>query len=210
MPRPYSMETRATATLATRQQILHAALDELVAMGGDSITLHGVATRADLALRTLYNHFPSRDALLSAAFSQHWAETRDLVESVDLPDAEPAEQLHHIVGAYYSRYAEMGTRLTLLLSLRGFPELQEQVRAIRAWRRQVIDRMVQRANHSGALVMRESAAAALVFTMTSHSSWAAMVSELDGTESDAAQVTSEALRGALFAPMRHDAIPPLC
>ncbi|GAC1531197.1 MAG: hypothetical protein NVS3B12_06800 [Acidimicrobiales bacterium] len=198
MPRPYSMETRATTTLATRQRILHAALDELVATGGDSITLQGVATRADLALRTLYNHFPNRDCLLSEAFSQHWAETRALVESVELPEAEPEEQLHHIVGAYYARYAEMGPRLALLLSLRGFPELEEQVRSIRTWRRQVIGQIVQRAADTGSLTIRESAAIALVFTMTSHTSWTAMVSELDGGETDAAQAAGDALCDALF------------
>ena len=198
MPRAYLMENRAVATLATRQRILHAALDELVAIGDGSITLQGVATRADLALRTLYNHFPNRDALLSAAFAEHWAETRNLVESVDLPDAEPQDQLRHVVAAYYSRYAEMGPRLTLLLSLHGFPELEEQVRAIRAWRRDVIRRIVHQAKQLGSLTMAEPAATALVFTLTSHSSWAAMVSELVDSRVNAAQVTSQALCSALF------------
>ena len=40
-------------------------LDEVVAADGEPITLQGVAKRADLSLRTLYNHFPNREALLA-------------------------------------------------------------------------------------------------------------------------------------------------
>lgn len=198
------MENRAVVTLATRQRILDAALDELVAVDGDSITMQGVAARADLALRTLYNHFPNRDALLSAAFSQHWAVTRDLVETVEVPDAEPDEQLRHIVRAYYSRYSEMGPRLTSLLSLRGFPELEEQVRSIRSWRRGVIRRVIRRGVDVGSLAVPESAAVALVFTMTSHSSWVAIVGELVATPSDAQQVVGDALCAALFRSTGND------
>jgi AcrR family transcriptional regulator len=192
------METRAATTQAARRRILDAALDELVAVGGEAVTLQGVAARADCALRTLYNHFPNRDALLTAAFSEHWVATQALVESIDVPDAEPEEQLTHIVAAYYSRYAEMGPRLTALLSLRGFPELEEQVRAIRAWRRRVIRQIVRRGRKAGAVTMPESAAVALVFTMTSHTTWETLVSELNGVVSNASQVACEALRHALF------------
>lgn len=192
------MDTRAATTQATRQRILDAALDELVAVGGDAVSVHGVAARADFALRTLYNHFPNRDALLSAAFAQHWHDTRALVERVDVPDAAPDQQLHHVVAAYYTRYAQMGPRLTALLALRDFPEVEEQVRAIRAWRREVICRIVQRARQQGTLTITEPAAVALAFTMTSHTAWQAMINELDNTDSDPAQVASRALSTALF------------
>jgi AcrR family transcriptional regulator len=198
MPRRYSMERRAAATAAVRQQIIDATLDEVVAVGGGSITLQAVADRADLALRTLYNHFPNRDALLSAAFLHHTAQTRAAVEAMSLPVARPEEQLRHAVHAYYSRYAVMGPRLTVLLSLRGFPDLEKQVRAIRAWRRGVLGQIIARARQEGVLAVPESTAVALAFTMTSHASWEILVSELDGAGPEPAEVAGQALSASLF------------
>src|SRR5580704_10865135 len=97
MPRTYSMDKRSATTAATRQRIIEAALDEIVAASGEPITLQGVAMRADLSLRTLYNHFPNRETLLGAAFSHHAAQTRAAVEAVTLPDADPAQQLRHVI-----------------------------------------------------------------------------------------------------------------
>jgi len=200
MPRQYAMEKRAAATAVVRQRIIDAALDELVAVDGGSITLQGVAQRADLALRTLYNHFPNRDALLSAAILHHTTQTRAAVEAMSLPDADPEQQLRHAVRAYYSRYAAMGRRLRALLSLRGFPDLEEQVRAIRAWRRGVFSQIIQRAGQTGSLAVPESTAVALAFTMTSYASWEILVGELDGLDAEPSQVASEALSAALFHP----------
>jgi AcrR family transcriptional regulator len=194
------MVNRAPATAAIRQRILDAAVDELVAADGGSLTLQAVADRADLALRTLYNHFPSRDALLRAAFQHHTAQTRAAVEAVGLPDAEPQQQLRQAIDAYYSRYAAMGPRLTALLSLRGFPELDEEIRAIRAWRRGVLRKIIRRARRAGTLTMRESTALALAYTMTSHATWELLVGELDGANHDPAKAVGDTLSAALFRP----------
>ena len=200
MPRDYSMVNRAAATAGIRQRILDAALEELVAADGGPITLQAVAERADLALRTLYNHFPSRDALLSAAFQHHAAQSRAAVEAVSLPDGDPNEQLRHAIGAYYARYAAMGTRLTALLSVRGFPELDEQIRAIRAWRRGVLRKIIRRARRAGTLTVPETTAVALAYTMTSHATWEILVAELDGTRPDPARLAADTLCAALFRP----------
>jgi len=196
VPRQYSMDKRAAASVAVRQRIVEAALDELVASPGGPITLQVVAARADLALRTLYNHFPNRDALLTAAFVEHAALSRAAVEAVTVPDADPDQQLRHLVGAYYTRYTDMGPRLTALLHLRGFPALTEQIRAIRAWRRQVLTHVLHSARCAGLLATSEPVAVALAFTATSHAYWQMLSNELDG--SDAAKVTSDALCAAIF------------
>ncbi|GAC1443846.1 MAG: hypothetical protein NVSMB55_18550 [Mycobacteriales bacterium] len=206
MPRQYAMTSRAIATTATRQRILDAALDELVAVDGEPVTLQGVAVRADLSLRTLYTHFPNRDALLGAAFSHHAAQSRAAVEVVPLGEADPAEQLRHLIAAYYGRYAAMGARLGALLALRGFPELDEQIRAIRAWRRQVIDHFVADTQKAGALGMPAPTARALVFAMTSHATWQQLVGELPNGADTAADVAWTALNAALFPA---DRVPPM-
>lgn len=194
------MENRSAATAATRQRIVEAALDEVVATNGEPITLQGVAKRADLSLRTLYNHFPNREALLGAAFFHHAAQTRATIEAITVPEADPAEQLRHTVAAYYGRYAVMGARLTALLSLRGFPELEEQIGAIRAWRRQVISQVIARAQEAGLLQIEEPTAVALVFTMTSNATWQQLVGELDGNAVAATDIATEALNATLFHP----------
>lgn len=198
MPRRYSMVNRAAATAAIRERILDAALEELIAADSGSITLQAVADRADLALRTLYNHFPSRDTLLSAAFQHHAAQSRAAVEAVSLPDADANEQLRHAIAAYYSRYAIMGPRLSALLSVRGFPELDEQIRAIRAWRRGVLRKIIRRARRAGTLIVPESTALALAYTMTSHATWQMLAAELDAGTHDPAKAVADALCAALF------------
>jgi AcrR family transcriptional regulator len=201
------MVNRAAATAVVRQRILDAALDELVAVDGGSLTLQAVADRADLALRTLYNHFPSRDALLSAAFQHHTAQTRAAVRAVSPPDVEAPEQLRLAIDAYYSRYAAMGPRLTALLSVRGYPELDEEIRTIRAWRREVLRKIIRRAGRAGMLIMPEATALALAYTMTSHATWQLLASELDGAHHDPAKATGDTLSAALFRPAaRHGAL----
>ncbi|MBV9197577.1 MAG: TetR/AcrR family transcriptional regulator [Solirubrobacterales bacterium] len=205
VPRGYSMVNRAAMTAAIRQRILEAALDELVAADSGSITLQAVAARADLALRTLYNHFPNRGALLSAAFEHHAAQSRAAVEAVSLPEGDPTEQLRHAIGAYYSRYAAMGPRLMALLSVRGFPALDEQIVAIRAWRRGVLRKIIRRARRAGTLTMPESIALALAYTMTSHATWQTLADELDGTSPDPARAAGDMLCAALFRPAAESA-----
>ena len=194
------MDNRAAVTLAVRQRIVEAALDELAAAPQGAITLADVAARADLALRTLYNHFPSRDALLTAAFVHHGSLSRKAIEAVSVPDNTPDEQLRHLIGAYYSRYADMGPRLTALLELRGFPALAEQVRAIRDWRRQVLGAVMAAAREQDLLTASEATALALAFTVTSHAHWQVLVSELH--HEDPATVTADALCKAILHPGR--------
>jgi len=192
------MQTRRAATVAARARILEAALDELAATGGEAITLRGVADRADMALRTMYNHFTSRDELLTAAFLHHAAQTRAAVEALSVPDASPEEQLRHVVEAYYSRYAAMGARLSVLLSVRGVPELDEQIKLIRGRRRQLLEKIIRRAARARQLAVPVPTAVTLAFTMTSHAAWDVWLKELDGDVSEATTVVNEALSSALF------------
>jgi AcrR family transcriptional regulator len=192
------MEMRAAAAQAARHHILEAALDELVASGGEDVTMKAVAKRAGVALRTLYNHFSGRDELLTAAYLRHADETRAAAEAVTLPEATPQEQLRHVVAAYYSRYAEEGERLTALLALRGISELDHQIREIRAWRRRLLGQIVERARRAGTLAMPTRTAVALAFTMTSHAVWRTLVDELDGAGPKAILVGQETLSSTLF------------
>lgn len=198
MPRKYSMDTRAAAAAAVRHRIVEAALDELVAAPDGSITLQDVAARADLAVRTLYNYFPNRDALLTAAFVEHANLSHAAVRAVSVPEVSPDQQLRYLVDAYYTRYSEMGPRLGALLGLRDFPALVEEIIAIRAWRRGVLAHVIHEAYCDGLLSTSESVAVALAFTATSHAYWQMLTNELVGDRT--AAVTATALCAAIFNP----------
>jgi AcrR family transcriptional regulator len=67
--RPEGALTRSQA--ARRERVIRAAL-ELGAEGGyDAVQMRDVATRADVALGTIYRYFPSKDALLLGVMV-HW------------------------------------------------------------------------------------------------------------------------------------------
>jgi AcrR family transcriptional regulator len=198
MPRRYSMQTRQEAAAGARTRILEAALDEVAAAGGGGVTLHAVAARAGVALRTLYNHFAGRDELLAAAFLHHAARTRAAVDAVALPDARPHEQLQHVLEAYHGRYAEMGDRLSVLLSMRGFPDLEEQIRIIRRQRRRLLEEIVEHAERAGVLKLPPATAVALAYTLTGHAGWQSLREQADGNPDEATRLAIEALRSALF------------
>ncbi|PKW00091.1 TetR family transcriptional regulator [Amycolatopsis echigonensis] len=198
MPRRYSMHTRRRASEQARTRIFDATLDALVASGGQPVTMQEIADRADMAPRTLYNHFSSRDTLLTAAFTHHTAQTRGAIEALGLPDAPPEHQLQHIVEAYYTRYAQMGPRLTVLLAQRDAPELDEQIRAIRRWRRTLLTNVIERARRDGKLAISAPAALALTYTLTSHAGWQTLLDTLDGDTAAAARTATETLTSALF------------
>lgn len=191
------MATRERVGAEVRERILEAALDE-VAASGEGVTLQAVAARADVALRTLYNHFAGREDLLTAAFLHHAAQTRSAVEAVTVPEAPAQEQLRHLVAAYHGRYAGMGDRLSALLSMRGFPELDEQVRLIRAQREQRMREVVARAEQAGELTLPAPTAVALAYALTGHATWLALLEQAHGDSAEATRVATEALSSALF------------
>lgn len=64
--RPYRSVVRSENLASTRERILKAARVEMVAKGPKHFSVPDVAGRAQIALRTIYRHFPTRDALVDA------------------------------------------------------------------------------------------------------------------------------------------------
>ena len=68
---------RDQETSARRQRLIDAAV-ELAATGGyEAVQMRDVAARAEVALGTLYRHFPSKDHLLLAALAEQAETLRD-------------------------------------------------------------------------------------------------------------------------------------
>lgn len=63
-PRSYRSPLRERQAAQTRETILQALADEIVASGIQALSVAAVASRADVAERTIYRHFPNVEALL--------------------------------------------------------------------------------------------------------------------------------------------------
>jgi AcrR family transcriptional regulator len=100
-PRPYRSALRESHAERTGEAILAAAAEEMAERGPQAFAVPSVAARSGVALRTVYRHFPTRDALVDAMWAWLYT-TRDWLER-DVP-AGPIEETVARVGA---RYAEM-------------------------------------------------------------------------------------------------------
>lgn len=76
-----------------RQAILQAAIDEFRANGFEATSMDRIAATAGVSKRTVYNHFPSKDALFAEILVQLWEKSTDLIDLAYRPDRPLREQL---------------------------------------------------------------------------------------------------------------------
>ncbi|NIE88809.1 MULTISPECIES: TetR/AcrR family transcriptional regulator [Burkholderia] len=73
------MDANPTPTRLTdrkRAAIVSAAIDEFLSAGYDATSMDRIAASAQVSKRTVYNHFPSKDALFLAILERLWDATR--------------------------------------------------------------------------------------------------------------------------------------
>ncbi len=76
-----------------RQSIVDAAIAQFRASGFDTTSMDKIAAAAGVSKRTVYNHFPSKDALFAHILDQLWCSTSGLTEMPYRPDAPLRRQL---------------------------------------------------------------------------------------------------------------------
>lgn len=84
------MNTRDTPLRLTdrkRAAVIEAAIEEFLAAGFDATSMDRIAARASVSKRTVYNHFPSKEALFAAILRQLW-------ESSDTGEAPVYSAVH--------------------------------------------------------------------------------------------------------------------
>jgi len=69
----------ALETAARRERMITAAVELATAGGYDAVQMRDVAARAEVALGTLYRHYPSKDHLLLAALTEQAEGLRDRI-----------------------------------------------------------------------------------------------------------------------------------
>lgn len=72
-----------------RAAIVAAAIDEFLASGFDATSMDRIAARASVSKRTVYNHFPSKEALFASILCQLW----DASATADAPGYRAGEPL---------------------------------------------------------------------------------------------------------------------
>ncbi|WP_414448082.1 TetR/AcrR family transcriptional regulator [Burkholderia sp. 22PA0099] len=73
------MDSNASPTRLTdrkRAAIVGAAIDEFLSAGYDATSMDRIAASAQVSKRTVYNHFPSKEALFAAILHRLWDSTR--------------------------------------------------------------------------------------------------------------------------------------
>jgi AcrR family transcriptional regulator len=176
----------------TRQRILHAVSKELAA--GYELTIPSVASRARVALRTVYRHFPTKDALIDAWGD--WAEQNLNLLTHHYPDTLPG--LLEMVPALYRSYDENEALVQALLS-KPAEEVRARTRRKRLRRAQrAMDEITAELDP----VARRRALAA-IYLFVSAPAWQAMRTQwnLDGEE--AGKAAAWAIRVLVEAVQRN-------
>ncbi len=101
--RRYDMRARGESTAATRNSIVEAAIDAVVAERSLGITLGAVAERAGVTVKTVLRHFGSRESLIEAAYLA----VRQAVQAERVPPPGDTEQAITLLIAHYEGRGDM-------------------------------------------------------------------------------------------------------
>ncbi len=94
---PDARSERDLETAQRRERMVDAAV-ELAATGGyESVQMRDVAARAEVALGTLYRHFPSKDHLLLAALTEQASALRDRMAQRPPEGADAAARMADVL-----------------------------------------------------------------------------------------------------------------
>jgi AcrR family transcriptional regulator len=137
---PAKIDGRAARAVRTHGNIVEA-LVAVLAEGQLQPTAERIAERAGVSLRTVYQHFPDRQALHKAVAERQWREVGKVIEviSSELPLAERIDRLV----AQRARIWEIVTpvRRVALLNAPFQPEIAEEMARARAVTHDGIERL---------------------------------------------------------------------
>ena len=113
---PYRPTERTEARrAATRERIVAAALEQVGEGGYASAGVQAVAVRADVAVGTVYRHFPSKGDLFAEAFRRASQRELDVVVDVSSPDGRAARERVAAAVEAFARRALAGPVLAYAL-----------------------------------------------------------------------------------------------
>lgn len=203
MPRSYSMAKRAQAREETRQRLMAAGTELVLAGGSTTLTMTAVAERADVALRTVYNHFATVDDLFAAVMGAINDEFAALApEPVDAENGSPETALRELTGQWFAEIARHADRLAALLTIRGSAELDRALAVARQLRLERVRSIMTVAERRGLLRVSLDDAVAMAYVQTSYQTWAALVPQLGMTTEAAADLVTRSVAAFAFGRRR--------
>lgn len=199
MPRSYSMAKRAQAREETRQRLMAAGTELVLAGGSATLTMTAVAERADVALRTVYNHFATVDDMFAAVMGAINDEFAALApEPVDAENGSPEAALRVLTAQWFAEIARQADRLAALLTIRGSTGLDRALAAARELRLQRVRSIMAAADRRGLLRVPVDDAVAMAYVETSYQTWAALVPQLGMTTDAAADLVTRSIAAFAF------------
>ncbi|MDL5031276.1 helix-turn-helix domain-containing protein [Pelomonas sp. APW6] len=138
LPRKSPRQRRARLTVAS---LLEAAAQLIETQGMDGFNTNAVAERAGVSIGSLYQYFPSKDALTLALLEREAGRFEaDALAALEAPDGPAA--LRHLIGASVRQQLERPELARLLDEQEGRPELRAHLDKGRFG--QLIDTLLQR------------------------------------------------------------------
>jgi AcrR family transcriptional regulator len=184
--RPYESPLRAEQMEQTRLRILEALTDLVADFTTEEVTIPLVARRARVALRTVYRHFPTRDALFDA-----WGDWVERTLDVRLHTyPKTVDELGEFAEDLYRSYDQNQALIRAMLNSRAARGARERTRR----RRKRSFESAMRELTAGLGPAERMRALAVVYLLVSAPAWQAMRDQwaLDGTE--AAKAAAWAVR----------------
>jgi AcrR family transcriptional regulator len=193
--RAYVQRARADARERSAATIERATLRELRLRGYDALRLADVAERSGLALRTLYLHAPTKQALVARALRRRAAAIARRVGAWRPPDGSARAILDDLVALHERTYRTDRQLLEILVDS-GAPGGAEVLRSLDRVRLTLIERAVSQLARLGALRTRPEDAVALAHAMLAFPTWRAALT--GPARRRAPRLVADALRIALL------------
>jgi AcrR family transcriptional regulator len=87
---------RCENNLDYRQKIMEAGAVEFQAKGFNKADMRSIATKASIAVGTIYNYFPDKTSLFSAIVMEHWQKVQAIIKDIAESDLPLREKLLRI------------------------------------------------------------------------------------------------------------------
>lgn len=142
----------ADAAQGTRERLLEAARELFTTTGYHPTTTPILARRAGVAEGTIYRHFPSKRALLNAAYQEVQAWGAGTIREVSAPDSRSVGDRLGSLGRRWLQVAERDpARIRMLLAWRPQAELDDSSRLAAQEMRQGLERLIAAGKQQGSV-----------------------------------------------------------
>jgi AcrR family transcriptional regulator len=191
------MDNRAATADATRLRILEATAEVVGDLGGHALTMQAVAERADVALRTVYNYFASKEELARAAYDRVAEATMSIVEAIP-PTGSARGDLLAFVEAFLDSYKTQMHAKAVVAGIPGILDVEERVDEVRRWRRDRLSKLVRAAQRETSLRVSIADATGLAFLATAFATWEVLVVQNEMTPAAAKALLLSTLETRVF------------